>query len=865
MRAGGVVSAVLAPLALRHLARHRGLVAVTIAGLACGVASTSATQILYGASVRAYEATTLRFAGRAALLVSNGESGVPEELGDELRAVRGVRAVAPSVGGFVAAPEYGGERLYLYGVDLLADQQVRDDGAGAGAGAVVRDPMAFLAAPDSVALPRAFLRAHGLGMDDRLSVRTPSGAATLVVRAVLGAPAGPASALDGRLAIVDLPVAQELLRLDGRVSQLAIDVAEGADVRDVARRLAAEVGARGVVERPRGRAALFARLLASYRNGLALAAVVAVAVAACFVANVAAVACEERRAEMALLRLLGASGRLVGALLVTEMLVVALAATGIGAPLGLLLARLLQARYDAGAAALHGDVGGAPLVVDAAGAAASAGLGVALPLLAVVGALRRVRAVRPLDALRPEISRGRTRARRSGAWIGVAVVAAGLAVWTARERLPIGVEAAGMSAILAVLAGLASALPTLVRRLADAADASARRAGRGLPILAVRLVTEEGRRVAITCTALLVGIGGAIGIATWIASLDATLHDAFDAVFARVDLVVSGGAEPFAPTAVRMPGRVVEDLARLPEVAAVDALRVDTVAFEGSRAAIVARDAAPYVAGRRRLYMVEGDADEAARALASGTGVVVNRVFARRFGRRPGDEIALATPEGRLRLRIAGIHLELAPGDLGAVQLDRNLYRRWWRDDSVTLVEVAVRRPSDRTRVAAAIRARWGDEYGAIVFTVEQLRAAYRGMLDRLTALVGPLLAAALASAIAGVLSAGAAAMLARRRTHALLRAVGLTRSQLARTTSLELATIGAIAVGAGAILGWGLGRFQVEVVLRGMLGMSVRYAFPHRVAGSAAVAVLALTALGGWWLGRRAARRPLAEALRWE
>ncbi|MCC6766332.1 MAG: ABC transporter permease [Deltaproteobacteria bacterium] len=863
MRARRVVSGVLASLALRHLARHRVLVAVTIAGLACGVASTSATQLLHAAVVRAYEATTLRFAGRAALLVSNGESGVPEELGEELRAVAGVRAVVASVEGFVAAPDLGGERLYLFGVDLVADQRVRDYGAGAGA--VVSDPMAFLAAPDSVALPRAFMRAHGLRMHDRLSIRTPSGTATLVVRAVLGAPEGPASALDGRLAIVDLSVAQDLLRFDGRVSQLAIDMAEGADAEEVARRLAVEVGARGTVEPPRGRAAVFAQLLASHRNGLALAAAVAMAVAACFVANVAAVACEERRREMALLRLLGASGRAVGMLVITEMLVVALAATGIGVPLGILLARLLQARFGAGIAALYADVGDAPLVLDATGVGVSVVLGLVLPLAAVTGALRRVRAVRPLDALRPCVSRGHGRVGWSGAWIGASVVVAGLTVWAARARLPIDAEAAGMAAMLGVLAGLASALPGLVRRLAAIADASARRVGRALPILAARAVAEEERRIGVTCTALLIGIGGAIGVATWTASLDATLHDAFDAVFGGVDLVVSGGAEPFARGAVRMPGGVVEDLARMPEVSAVDALRVDTVAFEGSRAAIVARDAAAYAAGRRRLYMVEGDATEAVRALADGTGVVVNRAFARRFGRRPGDEIQLATPEGRLRLRIAGIHLELTPGDLGAVQLDRRLYRRWWRDDSVTLVEVAVRRPSDRARVAAAIRARWGDGHGVIVLTTEQLRAAYRGMLDRLTALVRPLLAVALASATVGVLSAGAAAMLARGRTYALLRAVGLTRSQLARTASLELVTIGVIAVSAATLVGWGLGRLQVEVLLRGMLGMSVLYAFPHRVAGSAAATVLVLTALGGWWLGRRAARVPLAEALRWE
>ncbi|MEB2286140.1 MAG: hypothetical protein B6D46_07845 [Polyangiaceae bacterium UTPRO1] len=863
MRGAGVVIALVLSLAVRHLARHRALAAVAIASLAGGVAAINAVQLLHASVVRSYEETTTRFAGRAALEVTNGESGVAEELVDELRTVAGVGAVAAAVTGFVAAPDLPGERLYLYGVDLLADQEVRDYGAGPGA--VVSDPMVFLAAPDSVALTRAFMRAHGLRMHDRVRVRTPAGTTALVVRAVLDAPEGPAAALDGRLAIVDLSVAQDLLRFDGRVSELAVAVAPGADVDEVAARVRARVATRGVVEPPRSRAASFARLLANYRNGLGLAAAVALVVALHFVANIAALACEERRREMALLRLAGASRRLAGGLVAAEMLVVALAAASLGAPSGIVLARALQARFGSSVAALYGDVGDAPLAVAPTALAAICGLGIALPMLAVLGTLRRAGAVRPLAALRPEVSRVRGSERGVGVRLGALLGVIAVGLWGARARLPISVEAAGMATMLGVLAALALVLPALVRAFAAAADAWARRRGRVLFVLAARVVAEERRRVAAAGAALLVGLGGTIGVGAWIASLDATLHEAFAAVFARVDLVVSGGADPFARAAVRLPGAVAAELARRPDVAFADVLRVDTIELAGSRAAIVARDAAAYVTGRRRLAMVEGDADAAARALAAGTGVLVNRTFARRFGRRPGDELELPTPAGPLRVRIAGIHLELTPGDLGAVLLDRELYRRWWHDDSASLVEVAVRRPRDRGVVAAAIRARWGASHGVVVLTVEELRNTYRALLDRLAALVRPLLGVALASALAGVLSTGAAAMLARRRVHALLRAVGLTRRQLGCLASLELVTVGAIAAGAATALGWGLGWLQVQVLLRGMLGLSVDYAFPAALAAGAAAVVLASTALGGWWLGYRAGGAPLAAALRWE
>ena len=53
---------------------------VAVVALACGVASMVATQLMYESVVASYEKTALRFAGRAALQVTNGASGVAEEL-----------------------------------------------------------------------------------------------------------------------------------------------------------------------------------------------------------------------------------------------------------------------------------------------------------------------------------------------------------------------------------------------------------------------------------------------------------------------------------------------------------------------------------------------------------------------------------------------------------------------------------------------------------------------------------------------------------------------------------------------------------------------------------------------------------------
>jgi putative ABC transport system permease protein len=864
MRGPRALTAAILPLAARHLARRRIVAGVAALGLVAAVASLMATELLYVSVVASYERTAEQFAGRAAFEVSNGDSGVAEELADELRQVPGVRAVAASVEGFVATPDLPGERLYLYGVDLLADQEVRDYGAGSQA--VVSDPMVFLAAPDSVGLTGAFARAHGLALNDRLRVLTPAGVETLTVRALLGKQEGPATALDGRLAIVDLSVAQDLLGLERRVSQLAIAVAAGADLAIVERAISARVGVRGVVERPRARTAAFARLLTNYRNGLLLAAAVAGVVALYFLCNLATIAIVERRREMALLRALGMSATSIVVMATAELALLSAAATALGVPLGFGLAYELLASFGSGVATLYADVGRPTLSFDVRSVLACTVLGVATPVVAALAPLRRTFAIRPVEALQALAEAGQAPPRhcRSVVIGGVLILTTGI-VWLTRGWLPFSVDAAGMTAMLGAVAGVATCVPAVVYVLAARVERVAGASGRIVPLLAARAVRNDLRRVAVTCAAVVVSLAGSIAIATWVSSLDRTVGAAFDTVFAHIDLVVSGGADPFAREAIRIPAAVAAEIGRWPEVAAVDAVRVDSIAFAGSRAAIVAGDTRLYVDRRRRLSVVEGDEAFAAAGLASGTAVVVNQAFARRFGRRPGDVLELGTPNGPLRLRIAAIHLELTPGDLGTIHLDRELYRRWWRDDSATLVEVSLRSGADRRHVIAAIRSRFGERHRLVVFTIEELRRTYRDLLGRMTALVDPLLAVAMLCALIGVASTEAAALMARRRTTEVLCAVGLTRAQLARVVGCELAIVGVIAAGMAAVVGSALGWLQVEVLLRGMLGMAVLYAYPRGLALAVTTAVVVGTMLVGWMLGRRAGRVSAGGALQWE
>ena len=118
----------LAPLLLRPLRRDRARFALTVAGIAVGVA-TMASILLANASVLAsFAATVDLVAGKASLTVLADGPGIPEETLERLAWLRplGV-AVVPAVSQTAALAGGGGDVVEVLGIDPVTDPSVRGE------------------------------------------------------------------------------------------------------------------------------------------------------------------------------------------------------------------------------------------------------------------------------------------------------------------------------------------------------------------------------------------------------------------------------------------------------------------------------------------------------------------------------------------------------------------------------------------------------------------------------------------------------------------------------------------------------------------------------------------------------------------
>src|SRR5262249_31537294 len=150
------------------------------------------------------------------------------------------------------------DQVLVLGVDLL-DSPLWKEQFPEGA-LHIDDAVLFVAMPNAVALPRAFLQRHHLAVGDDIRVLATTGPVTLSIQGVLE-DRGPALLFGGALALMDLPRAQNLLGRTGRLDRIAVAVDRRDAIDAVRERLGSRLHGRGTAAVPESRGVSAGRML----------------------------------------------------------------------------------------------------------------------------------------------------------------------------------------------------------------------------------------------------------------------------------------------------------------------------------------------------------------------------------------------------------------------------------------------------------------------------------------------------------------------------------------------------------------------------------------------------------------------------
>lgn len=836
---------------LRKLRAHRLRALLGLAAVALGVALFVASSLTIS-SVRESARETMRsLSGAAEWQVTRGISrGVQESALEPIRRIPGAVA-APVIQASVQVLEPQAGSLIVLGVDFATDSMLRlyklqsalDSSAA----------FTTLLTPGGVLLTDTFARRNGLQIGSRLLVSTRHGLRPLRVTGLL-AEEGPARAVGGAIGVMELHAAQQLFGQTGRVDRIEVAHATRAAVRRAAPGYEVDSAIR-----PNS---MMEDALARIES-LGAITVVALLVGLFIIYNSAQISVVERLKEIGTLRALGATRRQVLGALLAEWLGVGLAGSALGIGLGYTLARGLLASTARALNAIVMLIDLRTVRLNAFTLTAALGLGVGTALIATFLPAWSASGISPLEVLRPHRMR-LTHSFRTAFAVGLGSLAAGAAtVGAIRYAPPIGLAATGL-----IFVGVALILPQMIILVGRAARGPMLRLFRLEGYLAADNIVKFPQRTALTAVTL----GGALTLMVATAALvegfrAATLTWIEQALPFDFALMPSNGTMALY-TEQTAPRALVEKMRHVPGVGIAYGVRVLFAGYRSSDVMLLGIDTIPF----REMHRKRGFSpwanrlknEDAVRSLLQGDGIFVSDNFAAIFGKRAGENLTLNTPRGPRTFRILGT-LEDYSWPHGLVAIDLNVLSSLWGDDSVTYVDIYVNPGYSRETVRTEITRRLAGQFALFVTDKQQIARLSQNILEQTVAVANVQVLIALSIGFLGIINSLLISVLQRTREIGLLRAVGMTRGQLARSIVLEGVLIalvgGIIGLIGGLIAGW--------IPLRLFTFAITGYLYPMVVPWKHLALALATAAGMGCTVSllpaRRAARLGVLEAIGYE
>jgi putative ABC transport system permease protein len=841
------------PYARKHLLRS----ILTTAGIVLGVALLVGMRTADQSVLRAFNQTVDRIAGKTQLQVSAGDSGFGEDVLDRVEAVAEVRAAAPVIEASVDTGLPGQGKLLILAVDMTGDRSLRDYDFDSGDDEVIDDPLVFLAQPDSLIVTREFADRNGLRTGAKLAFDTMEGRKQFTVRGILKA-GGMAAAFGGNLGIMDIYAAQKVFGRGQRFDRIDVGLVEGVPLEKGEAALARALGPGFRVEPPSGRGRQFESLVGIYTMAMSISSLFALFIGMFIIYNSFAIAVTERRAEIGILRALGATRGQIRELFLAESAIAGLVGSLAGMGVGLAFARSLTGVTGQ----LMESVLGVPqnaeaVTLDPWWLAMAVALGTAVSMAAAFIPARNAARLEPVQALQKGkyqvLGAGENHVRR---WVAAvaAVAAMGCLAGSGNKSVFYTGFLLTVVAFLLLTPFLALELARLLRR-----PMKWLRPVEGS--LAVDSLIQAPRRTSATVAALMLSLALVIAQGGMARASYASIEQWLTANL-NPDLFVTASGT-IAARDFRFPASMRAELEALPGVDEVQPVRAARVQFRGKPVMIIAIEL-QQMARRVHRIVVAGDPDRMNLLAAEEKGVLVAETLANMDHLRLGDMLEIPTPTKPLRLPVVGVVRDYS-NQLGSIFLERKTYVRYFEDDTVDIYRVYLKRGVSATDVRAAIVGRLGNERRLFVLLNRDVRNYVLNVTNQWLGMTYLQVMVAVVVAVLGIVNTLTVSIADRRRELGVLRAVGGLRAQIRGAVWLEAAAIGVI----GLTLGIGIGAimlyYELQAIRRDFNGMALDYVFPWGIVAMLVPVILAAALGAAIFPAERAVRGSLVEALEYE
>ncbi len=838
MSAGRTAWAVLYAIAGGGWRDHPGRILLAVLGIAFGVALGVAVHLINASAANEFNLAIRVLSGEADIVIRGARSGFPDTLYPRVAQLAGVGAASPALE--VDAQLAGGrETIKLLGIDPFRAAQVQPQLL-----AQSRDAILELLKPDAVLLSRAAADELNLKVGDSLRLQAGTGVIALRVIGLL-----PAGASAQRLAIMDIASAQWRLGRLGEIHRIDLKLNPAVDLQQFREALLPLLPPGILASTPELEARRSANFTRAYRINLDMLALVALFTGAFLVFSTQFLALLRRRAQLALLRVVGLTQARLTRLLIVEGALVGVLGSALGVALGYALAQF-------GIERLGGDLGAGyfrqvtpALTVVPLQMLTYFTLGVAFATLgAAIPALEASRRA-PAMALRAGDEEAALQRLRAP-WSGLALIATGLAV----SQLPPVAELPipGYVAIGLILVGSILVMP----RFAESVLARLPHLRYPPAALAAAQLQATPRQVGVSLAAILASFSLMVSMLIMTGSFRSSLETWLDEML-PADLYVRAGR--IGDTGYFTPEAQVR-MSLVPDVLDAVFVRSQSVLLRADRPAftLLARPLSPGET-RPRLPFIGPRFDPLP---GNPPPAWLSEVAADLLRVRTGERLVVPFGNAPHEFTVAGVWRDYARPN-GAIVIDRALYVALTGDERANEAAVQARGGANANLLAEGVRAALGDAQGVEIATMSELKAASLSIFDRTFAVTYALEAAAVLIGLFGVSTSFSAQALARRREFGVLRHIGMTRRQIGAMLACEGGVVGGLGVAAGLAAGWLISLILIHVINRQSFHWSMDLQPPWLALALLAAALIVAASLTAVLSGRGAMSGEVTRAVR--
>lgn len=843
---------------LRHIFQEPFRALLLLLGIGLGAAVYVSINIAVGTATEAFRDSINAVAGRAQIQIMGETSSIDEQLFTKIKNLPFVQAAAPVIETVAQIEQKNGEPIMLLGVDIFSEKPFRDY-KYLGEEREISDPADFLTNPKAIVISQVTAKRYGLKRGDPLRMTLGSRAVTFRINSVLAAE-GPAQALEGSFALVDIAAAQELTEKTGTLDRIDIILKEGTGTEDAMAGLRAVLPSELNVTRPESRGMQVEKMLASYSLNLYAFSLIALLVGVFLIYSSMSFSVARRRRETGILRALGVTQKQVRNLFLFEGCLYGLTGGIVGDALGIFIAKGTLGFVARSITSLYLLVTVEHIRYSWLLLIKACVVSVLVALAAAVRPSREASKVNPREALLAEPlcsykTSWNSRPTRLSALFLILAVLLSFAGPVYGKPLP------GFLAAFMLVLGFALLVPAItigvtqvLRRLNSRKWSNA--------VLATSYLREGIAKTAVPMAALVAVLTMLIGLIVMVTSFRGAVDDWLDQYISG-DIFVSPSILSTAGNNALLPEEVLKDFRADHEIEDVFAYRHKKFFYDGLPTILTAGNV-DVLKKHGRMKFIGGESDPILTKVANGEGVIVTETFAQAHRTGNGGRVTLRTPAGPFSFPVLGIFVDYRT-DGGGIWMDRSVFLRYWKEPGVDTVRLYLK---DKNRVSEGvvrIKRTYLSKYKLFVLSHADLKRNVLEIFDQTFTITYVLEFIALLVAALGITNTFLVHVFDRQRDIAVYRAIGATRSDVVKAISIESAMMGFISCMIGAVAGTFLSLILVYVINKQAFGWTIRPAFHPSIYFISIIFTVAVSLGASFVPALIASRRQIVRAVRIE